>query len=229
MSTSAARPGQPGGDFPAVRQLQIEVWGDLACPWCYVGKSRLDKAVASSAHAGAITVVPRSFELDPAMSRDARPNLEMLAAKYGVSPAQARSIEDKAVALAQAEGLPFAVDRLVAGSFDIHRVLHLAGTFGQAYPLLGVLQRTLFSGQANAFDRTVVADAASGLGIPRHRVEEVFASSEYASAVRADEAEASRIGVTGVPFAFFGGRTAIPGAASVDGYAKAIEQAWSRL
>jgi predicted DsbA family dithiol-disulfide isomerase len=149
-------------------------------------------------------------------------------AKYGVSLAQARAIEDKAVALAQREGLPFAVDRVVANSFDVHRVLHLAGTFGLADQLLGVLQRILFGGQANAFDHTVIADAASRLGIPRHRVGEVLASNEYADAVRADEAEARRIGVTGVPFAVFGGRTAIPGAASGEGYAKAIEQAWSR-
>ena len=127
----------------------------------------------SSPHAGAITVMVRSFELDPTMS-------------------------------------------------------HLAGTLGLADQLLDVLQRTLFSGQANAYDHTVIADAASRLGIPRHRVEEVLASSEYADAVRADEAEARRLGVTGVPFAVFGGRTAIPGAASAEGYAKAIEEAWSR-
>jgi predicted DsbA family dithiol-disulfide isomerase len=228
MTISASWPGRPAGESPAVTQLRIDVWGDLACPWCYVGKHRLDQAIASSPQAGAITVVPRSFELDPAMSPDARPNLEMLAGKYGVSLAQARTIEDKAVALAQREGLPFAVDRVVASSFDVHRVVHLAGTFGLADQLLGVLQQTLFGGQANAFDHTVIADAASRLGIPRSRVEEVLASNEYADAVRADEAEARRIGVTGVPFAVFGGRTAIPGAATVEGYAKAIEQAWSR-
>jgi predicted DsbA family dithiol-disulfide isomerase len=228
MTMSASRPAQPAGESPAVRQLQIDVWGDLACPWCYVGKNRLDRAIVSSPHAGAITVMVRSFELDPTMSRDVKPNLEMLGAKYGVSLAQARAIEDKAVAIAQREGLPFAVDRVVANSFDVHRVLHLAGTLGLADQLLDVLQRTLFSGQANAYDHTVIADAASRLGIPRHRVEEVLASSEYADAVRADEAEARRLGVTGVPFAVFGGRTAIPGAASAEGYAKAIEEAWSR-
>jgi predicted DsbA family dithiol-disulfide isomerase len=226
MTMSASRPAPPAGESPAGGQLQIDVWSDLACPWCYVGKSRLDRAIASSPHAGAITVVPRSFELDPAMSHDVRPNLEVLSAKYGVSLAQARALEDKAVALARREGLPFAVDRVVASSFDVHRVLHLAGTLGLADQLLGVLQRTLFSGQANAYDHTVIAGAASRLGIPRHRVEEVLASDEYAGAVRADEAEARRIGVTGVPFAVFGGRTAIPGATSSEGYAKAIEQAW---
>lgn len=228
MTISASRPAPPADESSAARQLRIDVWSDLACPWCYVGKSRLDKAIASSPHADAITVVVRSFELDPAMSHDVRPNLEVLSASHGLSLAQARALEDGVVAIAQREGLPFAVDRVLASSFDVHRVLHLAGTFGLADQLLGVLQQTLFSGQANAYDHTVIADAASHLGIPRHRVEEVLASDEYADAVRADEAEARRIGVTGVPFAVFGGRAAINGAASSEGYAKAIEQAWSR-
>jgi predicted DsbA family dithiol-disulfide isomerase len=229
MDISASPPAPQAHEPAADRQLQIDVWGDLACPWCYVGKGRLDRAVAASPHAGAITVVPRSFELDPAMSREPRPNLEMLAAKYGVSQAQARAIEDKAVALAEREGLPFSVDRVVASSFDVHRVLHLARSYGLADQLLGVLQRMLFGGRVNAFDHTAIADAASRLGIPRPRVEEVLAGGEYADAVRADEAEASRIGVSGVPFAVFGGRAAIAGAATGDGYAQAIEQAWSRL
>jgi DSBA-like thioredoxin domain len=89
------------------------VWGDLACPWCYVGKSRLDKAIASSPHAEAVTVVVRSFELDPAMSHDMKPNLEVLSAKCGLSLAQARVLEDKVVALAQREGLPSTADRVL--------------------------------------------------------------------------------------------------------------------
>ena len=222
-------PVQPAANSESARKhLQIDVWSDLACPWCYLGKNRLDQAIASSGHADAITVVVRSFELDPTMSHDVKPNLEVLSASHGVSLAQARALEDKIVAIAQREGLPFTADRVLANSFDVHRVLHLAGTFGVADQLLGVLQRILFNGQANAYDHTVIADAASHLGIPRHRVEEVLASDEYADAVRADEAEARRIGVTGVPFAVFGGRAAIHGATSSEGYAKAIEQAWSR-
>jgi predicted DsbA family dithiol-disulfide isomerase len=225
MTISASR---PAGGSPAVAHLQIDVWGDLACPWCYIGKSRLDQAIASSPHAGAITVATRSFELDPAMSDDVKPNLEVLGAKYGLSLAQARAMEDKVAAMARHEGLVFAIDRVLSSSFDVHRVLHLARTVGLDYELLGVLQHTLFSGQANAYDHTVIAGAAAQLGIPRHRVEEVLAGDEFADAVRADEAEARRIGVTGVPFAVFGGRLAVPGAASSAGYAKAIEQAWSQ-
>lgn len=210
------------------QQLQIDVWSDLACPWCYLAKHRLDQAIGSSPHAEAITVVNHSFELDPSMPQEAKPNLELLTAKYGVSTAQAREMELKLAAVAQSEGLPFSLDRVVANSFDVHRVLQLARTFGIADQLLGVLQQALFSGRVNAFDPAVLADAASELGIPRTRVEDVLASDEYADAVRADEKKAGRLGITGVPFTVFDGRSAIPGAASIESYTKAIEQAWSQ-
>jgi predicted DsbA family dithiol-disulfide isomerase len=211
----------------SAEELQIDVWSDLACPFCYIGKNRLDRAIASSPHAEAITVRVRSYELDPGMSDEATPNLELVAAKYLMSPAQAKRMEDKVAAIAYRDGLPYAADRVAANSFDVHRVLHLAGTVGLDDQLLGVLQRTLFSGQANAYDHAVLIEAASRLGIPRRRVEEVLASDEYADAVRADEAEARRLGVTGIPFIVFDGRIAIPGAASIEDFTEAIQQARS--
>ena len=220
-------PRQPTAEVSTDRHLQIDVWSDLACPWCYIGKHRLDQAIASSPHAEAITVRVHSYELDPDMSDEATPNLELVAAKYGLSPAQAQHMEDKVIAIAHRDGLPFSADRMLANSFDVHRVLHLAGTFGLADRLLGALQRALFSGETNVFDRAVLADAASRVGIPRSRTEEVLSSEEYADAVRADEEEARTLGVTGIPFTVFDGRIAIPGATSVQGFANAIQQAWS--
>jgi predicted DsbA family dithiol-disulfide isomerase len=220
-------PHQSTAEASAEKKLQIDVWSDLACPFCYIGKNRLDRAIASSPYADVITVRIRSYELDPDLSYKPVPNLQVVAAKYGMSPAQAEQMEDKVVALAHAEGLPFTADRPVANSFDIHRVLHLARTFGLDDELLGVLQRTVFSGRANSYDHAVLTEAASQLGIPRRRVEEVLASAEYADDVRDDEAEARRLGVTGIPFAVFDGRFAIPGAASIEDFAKAIQQAWS--
>ena len=207
-------------------QLQIDVWSDLSCPWCYIGKNRLDQAIASSPHAKAITVKVHSFELDPAMSRQAKPNVELLAAKYGLSPAEASRMEDKVAAIAHHDGLPYTGDRMLANSFDVHRVLHLADTLGLADQLLGVLQRQLFSGEANVYDHAVLTDTASNLGIPRQRVEEVLMSDEYADAVRGDEKEARTIGVTAVPFTVFDGRIAIPGATTIETFTETINWAW---
>jgi predicted DsbA family dithiol-disulfide isomerase len=220
-------PQQATAETSAEKKLQIDVWSDLACPFCYIGKNRLDRAIASSPYAGDITVRIRSYELDPDLSHKPVRNLQVLAAKYGMSLAQAERMEDKVVALAHADGLPFTAERPVANSFDVHRVLHLASTFGLDDELLGVLQQTLFSGQANSYDHAVLTEAASQLGIPRRRVEEVLASDEYTDDVRHDEAEARRIGVTGIPFSVFDGRVAIPGAASIEDFAEAIRQAWS--
>jgi predicted DsbA family dithiol-disulfide isomerase len=222
ISTSS----QSTNESPQAKQFRIDVWGDLACPFCYIGKNRLDQAIASSPHADAIIVRHRSYELDPGISYKPRPNLEVVAAKYGMSLAQAERMEDKVAAIAHGDGLPFTADRVVANSFDVHRVLHLAGTVGVADELLGVLQRALFSGQANVYDHAVVTEAASQLGIPRSRVEEVLASDEYADAVRADEEEARRLGITGVPFTVFGERIAVSGSTSIEDFAKAIEQVW---
>jgi predicted DsbA family dithiol-disulfide isomerase len=103
----------------------------------------------------------------------------------------------------------------------------LANTIGLADQLLGNLQRTLFSGRANVYDHTVLANFASRLGILRSRAEEVLSSNEYADAVRADEKEAKTLGATGVPFSVFDGRIAIPGATSIEGFTNAINRAWS--
>jgi len=225
MTTSP--PTQTSARASTGKRLQIDVWSDLACPWCYIGKNRLDQAIASSPHAEAITVKVRSFELDPGMSQEAKPNLELLGAKYGLSPAEALRMENKVGAIAHHDGLPFTSDRLLANSLDVHRVLHLANTIGLADQLLGNLQRTLFSGRANVYDHTVLANFASRLGILRSRAEEVLSSNEYADAVRADEKEAKTLGATGVPFSVFDGRIAIPGATSIEGFTNAINRAWS--
>jgi predicted DsbA family dithiol-disulfide isomerase len=209
------------------KKLQIDVWSDLACPFCYIGKNRLDRAIASSPYAEVTWVRVRSYELDPGMSDEAKPNLELVAAKYGVSSAEARRMDDNVAAIAQRDGLPFSADRVAANSFDVHRVLHLAGIVGLDDQLLGALQRTMFSGQDNIYDHAVLTEAAGQLGISPRRVKEVLASDEYADDVRDEEAEARRLGVTAIPFTVFDGRIAISGAASIEDFAKAIQQAWS--
>jgi predicted DsbA family dithiol-disulfide isomerase len=207
-------------------RMLVEVWSDINCPWCYLGKHRLEQAIAGSPHAGSIDLAFHSFELDPTASTEPRPLLEMLAAKMGVSPAEAAEMDDRVGAMARAEGLPYTSDRVAANSFDLHRVVHLADTAGQGGALLDVLYRDLFGGTANVYDHTYLADSATGLGIPRERVVEVLAGDEFAEDVRRDVATAAQLGVRGVPFTVLGKRYGIPGATSVEGFAGAIEQAW---
>jgi predicted DsbA family dithiol-disulfide isomerase len=233
MTATPSPVPRPAGAAPALKQVRIDMWIDVACPWSYIGKTRLDKAVASSGHADSVDLAIRSFELDPAMLREPKPVTQITMERTGASLVQAEHMEDRVAAAAQREGLPFMTHRVYANTFDAHRMLHLAATHGAASQLLSALQRELFSGRANIYDHSFLADAASELGIPRARAEEVLAGGEYADAVRRDEDDARRLGITGVPFVLVDSRLSVPGAASTGDYAKAIEQArnddWPRV
>jgi predicted DsbA family dithiol-disulfide isomerase len=207
--------------------LRIDVWSDIVCPWCYIGQHRLRQAIASSPHAEAISVVPRSFELDPTSPSEPVPTLDMLAQKFGIPTARAERLEAQMTALAHGDGLEYSPNRVNANTFDAHRLVQLAATHGLGNQFLDLLQRELFSGRANIFDHSFLTGAAAQLGIPRQRAEEVLHGDEYADAVRRDEQEARSLGITGVPFTLVDARLAISGASSVDGYKQAIEQARS--
>jgi predicted DsbA family dithiol-disulfide isomerase len=210
----------------ATDRMLIEVWSDISCPWCYLGKHRLEQAIAGSPHAGSIDLVFHSFELDPTASTQPQPLLDMLAAKMGVSPDDARAMDDRVGGMARAEGMPYTSDRVVANSFDLHRVVQLAETLGKGTELLTGLYRDLFSGTADVYEHKYLVEAAAGLGIPAERVTEVLESDEFAEDVRRDIATAAQLGVRGVPFTVLDKRYGIPGATSVEGFAGAIEQAW---
>ena len=207
-------------------RLRIDLWSDVVCPWCYLGATRLRKAIAASPRAGSIDLVLHAYELDPRAPAEARPNLEYLTVKFGMPAAQVEEMEAGMAARAAAEGLPYTAHRLHAGTFDIHRLLAHAAEAGAAEPLMTALQRELFSGGRNVFDHAVLADLAVEAGLDRAAAAEVLAGDARADEVRADIVEARRIGVRGVPFAVLAGRLGVSGASEVDGYAQAIERAW---
>jgi predicted DsbA family dithiol-disulfide isomerase len=214
---------------PPAKQLRIDVWSEIVCPWCYIGQHRLSQAIAASPYAEAISVVPRSFELDPSSPVEPVPTLDMLSQKFGLPAGQAERMEGQMAALAHGEGLDYSPDRLNANTFDAHRLVQMAAADSLGNQLLDLLQRELFSGRANIFDYSFLVDAAAQVGIPRQRTEEVLSGDEYASEVRRDEQDARSLGITGVPFTLIDRRLAISGAGTVDGYTQAIEQAWEKL
>ncbi|MCO1655814.1 DsbA family oxidoreductase [Pseudonocardia humida] len=207
-------------------RLRIDLWSDVVCPWCYLGAARLRKAIDGSPRADSIDLVLHAYELDPTAPARARPNLEYLTAKFGVPAAQVEEMEAGMAARAAAEGLPYTAHRPHAATFDIHRLLAHAAQTGAAEPLMTVLQRELFSGGRDVFDHAVLADLAAEVGLDRGAAAEVLAGTAHTGDVRADIADAQRIGVRGVPFAVLAGRLGVSGASEVDGYAHAIERAW---
>lgn len=204
--------------------MQVEVWSDIVCPWCYIGNVRLQKAIASLDDPESVSVTTRSFELDPTISGPPRANLERLAEKFGVSVEQAREMEGRIAALAEEEGVPFEFERVSGNSFDLHRLVHLARESGQGEQLFERLQSAFFGRGENVFDHAVLAREATELGLSEARVSEVLASDDYSEAVRRDESEARQIGVGGVPFAVLERKWAIPGAVATEQYAKALKE-----
>ncbi|MFD7464377.1 DsbA family oxidoreductase [Streptomyces tendae] len=210
--------------------MRVEIWSDIACPWCYVGKARFEKALAAFPHRDGVEVVHRSFELDPGRAKDdVQPVLTMLTAKYGMSQAQAQAGEDNLGAQAAAEGLDYRTrDRDHGSTFDMHRLLHLAKERGRHESLLDAFYRGNFADERSVFnDDARLVELAVGAGLDAEEVREVLADPDaYADAVRADEREAAQLGATGVPFFVLDRAYGVSGAQPAEVFTRALTQAW---
>jgi predicted DsbA family dithiol-disulfide isomerase len=193
--------------------MPVEIWSDVVCPWCYIGKRRFEKAVAQFGHP--VEIVWRSYELNPNAPplREEGSSAERIARKYGISVEQAAAQYERITDLASAEGLDYHLDQARWGrSFDAHRLLHLAEARGiqdavKERFLAGYLQEGVAIGLPEE-----LAPLAIAAGLDADEVEKVLAGDAYSEAVRADEERAVEIGITGVPFFVIDNRFAIPGA-----------------
>ncbi|MGC3000526.1 DsbA family oxidoreductase [Streptomyces sp. G35A] len=210
--------------------MRVEIWSDIACPWCYVGKARFEKALEAFPHRDEVEVVHRSFELDPGRAKDdVQPVITMLTAKYGMSEAQAEAGEDNLGAQAAAEGLPYRTRGRDHGStFDMHRLLHFARDRGRQAELLDLLYRANFAEERSVYDDDErLVELATAAGLDENAVRRVLADPEaYADEVRADEREAAQLGATGVPFFVLDRKYGVSGAQPAEVFAQALDQAW---
>ncbi|MFJ9411912.1 DsbA family oxidoreductase [Streptomyces sp. NPDC101393] len=207
--------------------MRVEIWSDIACPWCYIGKARFEAGLAGFAHRGDVEIVHRSFELDPkAPAATDVPVLDMLATKYGVSPEQAAAMEARVAEAAAGEGLGYRSDRIHGNTFDLHRLLHLGKAHGVQDALLGAFYRANFAEARTLGDPAQLTELAVGAGLPADEVRRVLADPEaYAEAVRADEREAAELGATGVPFFVIDRRYGISGGQPAEVFRQALERA----
>ncbi|MFI8087770.1 DsbA family oxidoreductase [Streptomyces sp. NPDC086080] len=210
--------------------MRVEIWSDIACPWCYVGKARFEKALASFPHREQVEVVHRSFELDPGRAKgDIQPVITMLTRKYGMSQAQAEAGEDNLGAQAAAEGLPYRTrGRDHGGTFDMHRLLHHAREHGRQVELLDLLYRANFAEERSVFDDDErLVELAGAAGLDTDAVRDVLADpGAYADEVRADEREAAELGANGVPFFVLDRKYGISGAQPAEVFTQALTRAW---
>lgn len=209
--------------------MRVDVWSDVVCPWCYVGKARFEKALDAFGHRGEVEVVFRSFELDPGYPKDQRETvLSMLSEKYGMSREQAQQADARVAVLARAEGLGFDSNRPVGNTFDIHRVIHLGREKGVQLDLVSAVNQAYFAQARQVFDRDVLAEVAAGGGLDATAVGEVLDGDSYADAVRQDEVQARELGISGVPFFVFDMALGVSGAQPTQTFASALDQAWAR-
>ena len=209
--------------------MRVDIWSDVICPWCYVGKARFEKALGSFAHRDEVEVIFHSFELDPSSPRGQREsNLEMLSKKFGKTPAEALALDNQVGTLARAEGLGFDSSRPVGNTFDVHRVLHLGLDRGVQRELLGAINEAYFAQARDVFDPDVLTEVAAGAGLDAAEVGKVLDGDDYADAVRQDESQARQIGISGVPFFVFDMALGASGAQPAELFTSALNQAWER-
>jgi predicted DsbA family dithiol-disulfide isomerase len=210
--------------------VEIQLWSDFACPWCALGLYRLDEALHRFAHGGAVTVVHRSFELDPrAPARRSQSMTEMLTTKYGMSPAQIQAGHDRLTLMGREVGMDFRFDRIQLGNtFDAHRLAQAArGTASEDAVVKGLFAAYFTDGKLLS-DHEVLRGVAQEAGLDGNEAAAVLAGEARAADVRADEAAAQQLGITGVPHFVINGKWAVPGAQDVETLVLALNRAWER-
>lgn len=212
--------------------MKIEIWSDVVCPWCFVGKRRLESALAEFPHRDEVEVVYRSFELDPSAPVHGHElSTGVIARKYGRSEAEMRQMQQQLVDLAAVEGLDLRLFETVhTNTVDAHRLLHLAleaGGPALQRELKEALLSAYFEQARNVGDHDVLTEVAVAAGLDEARVREVLGSDEYAVAVAGDVDQARAYGATGVPFFVVDGKYGISGAQPKELFAQALQQAWT--
>jgi predicted DsbA family dithiol-disulfide isomerase len=208
--------------------MRVEIWSDVVCPWCYVGKRRFEQALASFPHRDEVEVVWRSFELDSTAPQERTGDYaQMLATKYGVPVERGQEMIDTMTATAAQEGLDFRFDIARTGNtFDAHRLLHLAAERGLQDTLKERLMRATFTeGEPIGEPETLVRLGAEA-GLDADEARAVLSSDRFADEVRADEQDAQRFGISGVPFFVVDRTYGVSGAQPAELLRQVLDKAW---
>ena len=206
--------------------MKIEIWSDVVCPWCYIGKRRLEHALGEFEHAEEVTIAWRSFQLNPdTPPGTAVPTAAYLAQRFGP---QASQMTGRVAELACGEGLDFDFDAaLTVNTLDAHRLLHLAADLGVGDAAKERLLRAHFTEGADLSDPRTLVRLAGEAGVGTGRAGEVLAGTEYADAVRADIELAQAFGATGVPFFVIDRKYGISGAQPAETFLQALRTAYA--
>jgi predicted DsbA family dithiol-disulfide isomerase len=209
--------------------VQVEIWSDIACPWCYVGKRRFEAALARFEHRDDVQVTWRSFELDPSAAHEREgERAQHLADKYGMSIEQAREREQQMTETAAGDGLDFRFDIARSGNtFDAHRILHLAQEHGQQDAMKERLLRAYLSEGELISDHDTLVRLAAEVGVPRDEAIDTLASDRFTQEVRDDEHTAGQFGISAVPTFVIDRALGASGAHPPDALLELLRQGWA--
>lgn len=211
--------------------MNVEIWSDVVCPWCYIGKRRFEAALEKFEHGEEVDVAFRSFELDPhAPAREEVPLEQLLASKYGMSLEDARAANVRITSLAAEAGLEYHLDRVKRGnSFDAHRIIHLADQHGLQSAMKERLMRAYFTEGEAIGEIDVLERLAGEVGLDPEEAHRVLSSGEFADSVHAEEQDAGELGISGVPFFVIERRWGISGAQPTEVFLRALGESWEQI
>jgi predicted DsbA family dithiol-disulfide isomerase len=209
--------------------MEIQIWSDVVCPWCYLGKRRFEHALAAFEHRDQVRVVHRAFQLDPTMPKgESQDQLEVLTRKYGAAAEQIKAQQAELVRLAAVEGLEYHLVGGQAGNtFDAHQLIRLGLERGVQDAVLERFFRAHFTEQRSLFDPQSLVELAAEAGLDPEEARTVLKVDKYADAVEADIRQAREYGANGVPFFVVDDRYGISGAQPTQTFAGALTQAWA--
>ena len=211
--------------------MKVEIWSDVVCPFCYVGKRKFENALEEFAHRDEVEVVWHSFELTPDFQPIPGQNVyESLAAKKGISVAEGRAMSDHMAKVAKEVGLDFNFDRTIpANTFKAHQLIHFAAAKGQQDQAKERLFYAYYTEGQNIGDLDTLVKLAIELGFDSDETRQALHTDAYGEAVRRDEYHAQQINVRGVPFFVFEDKYAVSGAQPTELFAEVLEKAWDEF
>lgn len=211
--------------------MQVEIWSDVMCPFCYIGKRKIEAALEQFEHKSEVEIVWKSFQLNPDMKTEAGKNInQYLAEAKGWSLQKAREMNDHVTAMAREEGLSYNMDKaVVANSFDAHRLSHLAKKRGLQDKMEERIFAAYFTEGKNTADHATLAEIGAEVGLDKNEITTMLAGNEYAADVEQDIYEAQQVGVRGVPFYVLGRKYAVSGAQPSETFLQALNTTWSEL
>ncbi|CAB5241006.1 unannotated protein [freshwater metagenome] len=204
----------------------IDVWSDVVCPWCFIGKRRLEKALSTFEHKDLITVRHRAFQLQPDITVT-EPTAQHLAQKYNLEESAVKEMQANVCAVADGEGLCYNLDDTLSGNtFDAHRLLLWSETIGKQSELLEAMYSAYFEKSKPLFSHTDLVAIALSVDIDADTVEDLLLSHQYADEVIADRNLATQFGASGVPFFVVDMKYGISGAQPLEAFTQTLETAW---